>query len=89
VFDFCSDENKLTIRRKGGIELILEAMKHHSTHAAIQQHSCAALNNVALAGESQFVFFFFFFSHFNSQYVQPTTKYLLQRKEALNLSCKQ
>jgi hypothetical protein len=45
------DENEVLIAKKGGIDLILTAMKLHPNHASVQKSGCSALHNLALKGE--------------------------------------
>jgi hypothetical protein len=51
IFLFVLDDNQVAIASKGGIELILQAMKLHPNHAGVQEKGCGALRNLAFNGE--------------------------------------
>jgi hypothetical protein len=88
IFLFVSVNNKVTIASKGGIELILQAMKLHPNHADVQEYACGALQNLAVNGELNILFvvflsilpffttdksvFFFFFVDFFCLFQMPT-----------------
>jgi len=48
---FISDDNRVLIANKGGIEMMLQAMKFHPNHADVQENACGALHNLALNGK--------------------------------------
>jgi hypothetical protein len=56
IFLFVLDDNRVAIAFKGGIELILQAMKLHPNHAGVQEKGCAALWNLAWNGELNILF---------------------------------
>jgi hypothetical protein len=97
-FSVVSGDNRIAIASKGGIELILQAMKRHPNHAGIQEYGCGVLFNLAANGELNLLFvflfillffptdesvFLFFFVDF-SCLLQMTTELQLYPKEALN-----
>jgi hypothetical protein len=46
-FIFCSVDNKALIAQKGGIQLIIHAMKLHPNHQDVQEKATGALRNLA------------------------------------------
>jgi hypothetical protein len=74
-------ENKIALSQKGGIDLILLALKSHSSVASLQERACGALKNLAINGNSMLfhmlflflflliIFFFFSFSFSGQQSV--------------------
>jgi hypothetical protein len=59
IFLFVLDDNKVAIASKGGIELILQAMKLHRNHAGVQESGCGALWGLAVNGELNILFVVF------------------------------
>jgi hypothetical protein len=65
IFLFVLDNNQVAIASKGGIELILQAMKLHPNHADVQEQGCGALLNLAVNSELKILFFVVVFSPFS------------------------
>ena len=47
-----NDKNKAAIRRTGGVEDVVEAMRQHQGNAAVQEQGCWALRNLARKNEA-------------------------------------
>ena len=45
-------ENKVTIAKQGGVDVIVTAMKQHASVAAVQEYGCWALRNLAENAEN-------------------------------------
>ena len=43
-----NDDNSIKIAEQGGISVILEAMRTHTSHAGVQEEGCGALRNLAV-----------------------------------------
>ena len=46
----CADANKAAVAAKGGIEVVLAAMRRHEGVAGVAEQGCAALGNIAWLG---------------------------------------
>lgn len=44
---------KEAVGRMGGVELVVDAMKHHSSQTALLKSACGALSNLCQTGENQ------------------------------------
>jgi hypothetical protein len=46
-------DNKVLIPAKGGLDLIIQTMKMHSTHTGVQEQACGVLQNLAMNAENE------------------------------------
>src|SRR5262245_10086940 len=63
---FISDDNRIIIRQKGGIELSIQAMKSLPNCAGVQEQGCVALGSLSFNSNEYFFFDESFSTHFFS-----------------------